>query len=252
METALERERRERKEQRERQARERLRKREHAEAWPFCYVCEKYVEGLEKLVLEAMDSLVPGSKVDHWARITLCEPCYESNPHLYVGLKWYQPLRRPVAESTTAAVARSRSALLKGQCLAAAKGRCGFCGEAPVYVGRDGAPRLQVHHLVPLAEGGEDVLTNLVALCPNCHDAVHHGAGSARISPTASATTPDHARAERQSKAERLRAFCQERGFGIPWPEEKSEGLRIMEPGESRRWQTARREAAARVGRKLS
>jgi hypothetical protein len=35
--------------------------------------------------------------------------------------------------------------------------------------------RVQVHHIVPEAEGGTDDVDNGIPLCPNCHDEVHAG-----------------------------------------------------------------------------
>lgn len=40
----------------------------------------------------------------------------------------------------------------------------------------DGTPFLEVHHIVPLAEGGDDSLLNAAALCPMCHRELHFGA----------------------------------------------------------------------------
>lgn len=39
----------------------------------------------------------------------------------------------------------------------------------------DGSPYLEVHHITPLAEGGDDTLRNAAALCPMCHREAHHG-----------------------------------------------------------------------------
>ena len=36
-----------------------------------------------------------------------------------------------------------------------------------------GAPADHAHHVIPLARGGRDVLSNLVSLCAPCHGAVH-------------------------------------------------------------------------------
>lgn len=38
-----------------------------------------------------------------------------------------------------------------------------------------GFRRLHAHHIVFRSEGGEDIRSNLVSLCPCCHDAVHSG-----------------------------------------------------------------------------
>lgn len=56
------------------------------------------------------------------------------------------------------------------------KGRC----EMPdctctLFETDDGTPYLEVHHVVPLAEEGEDVLANTAALCPHCHRLLHFG-----------------------------------------------------------------------------
>ncbi len=54
-----------------------------------------------------------------------------------------------------------------------AKGMCQLCDRpAPFMV--KGAPFLEVHHVVPLADGGQDTIENTVALCPNCHRKMHH------------------------------------------------------------------------------
>lgn len=37
----------------------------------------------------------------------------------------------------------------------------------------NGKPYLEAHHIVPLAEDGPDELSNMVALCPNCHRKMH-------------------------------------------------------------------------------
>lgn len=53
-----------------------------------------------------------------------------------------------------------------------ADGICDLCQEPAPFSTADG-PFLECHHVVPLAEGGPDVLTNTVALCPNCHRRAH-------------------------------------------------------------------------------
>lgn len=57
-----------------------------------------------------------------------------------------------------------------------ARGVCEGCGDpAPFERRTDGSPYLEVHHQITLAEGGEDVVGNAVALCPNCHRKQHYG-----------------------------------------------------------------------------
>lgn len=50
-----------------------------------------------------------------------------------------------------------------------ANGLCQLCGSEAPFQEADGTPFLEVHHLVPVANGGSSELENLVALCPNCH-----------------------------------------------------------------------------------
>ena len=57
-----------------------------------------------------------------------------------------------------------------------ANGFCGSCGaEAPFIRSTNNEPYLEVHHKVPLAQGGEDTVKNAIAICPNCHRRAHFG-----------------------------------------------------------------------------
>jgi 5-methylcytosine-specific restriction endonuclease McrA len=38
----------------------------------------------------------------------------------------------------------------------------------------NGETYIEVHHVIPLSESGEDSIYNTVALCPNCHRALHY------------------------------------------------------------------------------
>ncbi|WP_435608086.1 HNH endonuclease [Pseudomonas knackmussii] len=57
-----------------------------------------------------------------------------------------------------------------------ANGKCEVCREqAPFLRASDRSPYLEVHHIIPLALGGHDTVTNAQALCPNCHRRFHYG-----------------------------------------------------------------------------
>ncbi|MDF2534444.1 MAG: nuclease [Bacillales bacterium] len=57
-----------------------------------------------------------------------------------------------------------------------ANGICEDCGnEAPFLRASDGTPYLEVHHVVPLSQDGDDTVDNAKALCPNCHRKAHFG-----------------------------------------------------------------------------
>lgn len=60
--------------------------------------------------------------------------------------------------------------------LARASGYCEKCVIPAPFIRRsDGTPYLEVHHIIPLSEGGMDHIDNTIALCPNCHREVHLG-----------------------------------------------------------------------------
>jgi len=57
-----------------------------------------------------------------------------------------------------------------------ANGICELCNQnAPFLRSVDSTPYLEVHHKLPLSQGGEDTVENAVALCPNCHRRNHYG-----------------------------------------------------------------------------
>ena len=39
----------------------------------------------------------------------------------------------------------------------------------------DGTPYCEVHHIIPLGEGGEDTIENVACVCPSHHREAHHG-----------------------------------------------------------------------------
>ncbi len=69
------------------------------------------------------------------------------------------------------------------------RSRAGFRCEAPectstAFIGNDGKPFTEVHHLVRLADGGPDTIDNTVCVCPNHHRELHHGADRGRLTET--------------------------------------------------------------------
>jgi 5-methylcytosine-specific restriction protein A len=67
-----------------------------------------------------------------------------------------------------------RDPAVKAWVLKAAKGVCEGCDNPAPFIGNDGLPYLEVHHVMPLASHGSDTTTNAVALCPNCHRRCHY------------------------------------------------------------------------------
>mgnify|MGYP001168834371 CR=1 FL=1 len=56
-----------------------------------------------------------------------------------------------------------------------AKGICGRCRKPAPFKRATGEPYLEVHHKLPLSQGGDDIFENTIALCPNCHREAHFG-----------------------------------------------------------------------------
>jgi 5-methylcytosine-specific restriction enzyme A len=54
-----------------------------------------------------------------------------------------------------------------------ATGICQLCDQAAPFKDKAEYPFLETHHIVWLSMGGEDSITNTVALCPNCHRKMH-------------------------------------------------------------------------------
>lgn len=56
-----------------------------------------------------------------------------------------------------------------------ANGVCEKCRQAAPFIRRSNrSPYLEVHHVIRLADGGNDSVENAVAVCPNCHRKAHY------------------------------------------------------------------------------
>lgn len=54
-----------------------------------------------------------------------------------------------------------------------AAGKCQLCGKAAPFIDKNNEPYLEEHHVIRLADGGQDTMENVVAICPNCHRKMH-------------------------------------------------------------------------------
>ncbi len=74
-----------------------------------------------------------------------------------------------------------RSNAVKQYALARSNGVCEYCGHKAPFKTKQGAPYLEVHHLLRVADGGPDSPDGVAALCPNCHRNIHLGSTGADI-----------------------------------------------------------------------
>lgn len=66
-----------------------------------------------------------------------------------------------------------RDPYVKEYALRVAKGVCQLCECVAPFHDKRGKPYLEVHHIDWLSKGGEDSITNTIALCANCHRKMH-------------------------------------------------------------------------------
>jgi 5-methylcytosine-specific restriction protein A len=69
-----------------------------------------------------------------------------------------------------------RSAAVRNYVLARAGGSCESCGRPAPFRRQDGSAYLEPHHTRRLSDGGPDHPRWVGAVCPNCHQEIHHGA----------------------------------------------------------------------------
>lgn len=63
---------------------------------------------------------------------------------------------------------------VKAWVLINSKGVCENCSSNAPFISNTGIPYLEVHHVRRLADKGSDTTDNAVAVCPNCHKALHY------------------------------------------------------------------------------
>ncbi|MBW3164605.1 HNH endonuclease [Ferrimonas balearica] len=84
-------------------------------------------------------------------------------------------------QAQTSTTSYERDPRVKAWILQNAKGQCECCDSPAPFVTAAGEPFLEVHHLHRLADGGPDTACNAVAICPNCHRALHYAADKTEI-----------------------------------------------------------------------
>lgn len=79
--------------------------------------------------------------------------------------------------STTTTTSYARSPEVKAWVLNRANGMCECCNQKAPFETEEDRPFLEVHHIVPLVDGGADTVENCAGICPNCHRMLHFGKG---------------------------------------------------------------------------
>jgi len=103
----------------------------------------------------------------------------EKKVEALVSINIEQPIGNDNPQKSSISVATyERSPLVKAWVLKEASGVCEICELPAPFIKPNGQPYLEVHHLLPLAMGGSDTITNAVATCPNCHRELHFGSNN--------------------------------------------------------------------------
>ncbi|MCK9338244.1 MAG: HNH endonuclease [Arcobacteraceae bacterium] len=112
----------------------------------------------------------------------------DSEEKLYSQINIYL-LRQKVQTLNTipTQVQREINIYLRNNALRAlVKARANYSCEMPdcdyiAFEKENGEKYIEVHHLIPLSEGGEDSISNTVALCPTCHRKIHYSQNKGQL-----------------------------------------------------------------------
>lgn len=101
---------------------------------------------------------------------------------LFLETKLGKPLGQAAPASQMSSTEQFvRDAAVVAYVLRDARGICECCVQSAPFTKPNGLPYLEVHHVKRLASGGSDKISNAVAVCPNCHRELHHGANSVEL-----------------------------------------------------------------------
>lgn len=117
----------------------------------------------------------------------ISEPTYDYKdleekvkPLLFMGIP--SPTGNPSPNKTTKNLqVYARDPKVKAWVLKKANGNCEVCDSPAPFLKEDDIPYLEVHHILPLSEGGSDRVSNTVAVCPNCHMEFHYSSDKLKI-----------------------------------------------------------------------
>ena len=88
----------------------------------------------------------------------------------------------PGASSSSRLVTQHRRKRgVKLYALKRAEGACEFCKSKAPFRNEKGKPYLECHHITELANEGADRISQVLAICPNCHRRAHHAIDRAKV-----------------------------------------------------------------------
>ncbi|GAB3307935.1 HNH endonuclease [Hymenobacter tenuis] len=84
-------------------------------------------------------------------------------------------IQKPRLIQSAGTVRYERSPAVRARVLELAQEHCEHCRQKAPFFTENGLPYLEVHHVRWLSQQGSDLISNTVALCPNCHRQFHYG-----------------------------------------------------------------------------
>jgi 5-methylcytosine-specific restriction endonuclease McrA len=126
-----------------------------------------------QLITEATPAFDPAEPVEDEAELDARVSELQARSDLTRPIGTSSPTRQPRSASQSPFARRPD---VKTWVLRQASGHCELCTFPAPFQSAHGEPYLEHHHVLQLAHGGSDTIENSVALCPNCHRRLHHGA----------------------------------------------------------------------------
>ena len=122
----------------------------------YHFLCEKHYEGSKA------HSITKCRQCDAYkpSKHTLCRECYEKDMQKY---RRYDPVSAETFSERTALVKGDQKAIDKRQLFHDQQAKCVYCGH------KYGYSELQVEHIVPKVQGGQDNIRNCQLACYSCN-----------------------------------------------------------------------------------
>lgn len=126
--------------------------------------------------------IFPLKLIDGTEPLELPEPIIlkkQEQQHIKASKLTNEELKRRASRSrgagvrTTSATTYERDPYVSEYAKRRAEGICQLCHSPAPFKDKKGQPYLETHHIEWLSQGGQDIIDNTTALCPNCHRKMH-------------------------------------------------------------------------------